>query len=253
MDRVAGSGQGQAWSGTHDWLMRSLSLWLVPAGYRPPGGHRAAPWIWPCKRGTTRRQRVTGPHEPCGKRLAGMLPKEKGAPWRRSNFPRAGTSNTPPALPLALAGDASQSEALAGDLEKRFPEDTFVKFTYVPVLRALAALGRGKPADSVERSKSLGNMSWRRMASTSSFILAVCTRPMCAARLSLPRAGMRKRRPSFRRSSIIAVLWGSIPLACWRTCNSVECSLYREIRPGRKLPMRLSSHFGRMRTPTSRS
>ena len=55
------------------------------------------------------------------------------------------------ALALGLAGDASQSEALAADLEKRFPEDTFVKFTYVPVLRALAALRRGKPADSVER------------------------------------------------------------------------------------------------------
>jgi hypothetical protein len=55
------------------------------------------------------------------------------------------------ALALGLAGDASQSEALAADLEKRFPEDTFVKFTYVPVLRALAALGRGKPADSADR------------------------------------------------------------------------------------------------------
>ena len=54
-------------------------------------------------------------------------------------------------LALALSGDSSRSEALAGDLEKRFPEDTFAKFTYVPVLRALAALGRGKPADSVER------------------------------------------------------------------------------------------------------
>jgi hypothetical protein len=52
---------------------------------------------------------------------------------------------------LALAGDSSRSEALAGDLEKRFPEDTFVKFTYAPVLHALAALGRGKPADGVER------------------------------------------------------------------------------------------------------
>ena len=40
---------------------------------------------------------------------------------------------------------------LAGDLEKRFPEDTFVKFTYAPVLRALAALGRGNPTDGVER------------------------------------------------------------------------------------------------------
>jgi tetratricopeptide (TPR) repeat protein len=31
------------------------------------------------------------------------------------------------------------------------PEDTFVKFTYAPVLRGLALLGRSKPADSVER------------------------------------------------------------------------------------------------------
>jgi tetratricopeptide (TPR) repeat protein len=54
-------------------------------------------------------------------------------------------------LALALSGDSSRSEALAADLEKRFPEDTFVKFTYVPVLRALDALRRGKPADSVER------------------------------------------------------------------------------------------------------
>jgi hypothetical protein len=36
-------------------------------------------------------------------------------------------------------------------LEKRFPEDTFVKFTYAPVLRALALQGKGKFADSVER------------------------------------------------------------------------------------------------------
>ncbi len=54
-------------------------------------------------------------------------------------------------LALALSGDSSRSEALAGDLEKRFPEDTFVKFTYVPILRACAALERSKPADSVEQ------------------------------------------------------------------------------------------------------
>lgn len=54
-------------------------------------------------------------------------------------------------LGLALSGDSSRLDGLAGDLEKGFPEDTFVKFTYAPVLRALAALGRGKPADSVEQ------------------------------------------------------------------------------------------------------
>src|SRR5262249_4799884 len=53
------------------------------------------------------------------------------------------------ALALAFAGDASRSQALADDLVKRFPEDTFAKFGYVPVLRALSALNRGMPADSV--------------------------------------------------------------------------------------------------------
>jgi len=55
------------------------------------------------------------------------------------------------ALALAFAGDRSRSEALAGDLDKRFPEDTFVRFTYVPVLRALSAFHQGRTAESLER------------------------------------------------------------------------------------------------------
>jgi tetratricopeptide (TPR) repeat protein len=54
-------------------------------------------------------------------------------------------------LGLGLSRDSSRSQLLADDLEKRFPEDTFAKFTYVPVLCALAALERGKPAEAVER------------------------------------------------------------------------------------------------------
>ena len=54
-------------------------------------------------------------------------------------------------LALALSGHSSRSEALAGDLEKRFPEDTFVKFTYAPVLHAQAELRQGKAAEAVER------------------------------------------------------------------------------------------------------
>jgi len=55
------------------------------------------------------------------------------------------------ALALVLSGDSSRSQTLADDLEKRFPEDTFARFTYVPVLRALSALAVGKSTDSVER------------------------------------------------------------------------------------------------------
>ncbi|HEU4935609.1 MAG TPA: protein kinase [Vicinamibacterales bacterium] len=54
-------------------------------------------------------------------------------------------------LALGLSGDSSRSQPLADDLEQRFPEDTFARFTYVPVLRALSALEVGKPTDSVER------------------------------------------------------------------------------------------------------
>jgi len=55
------------------------------------------------------------------------------------------------ALALALSGDSSRSQLPADDLEERFPEDTFAKFTYVPVLRGLSALDRKKPTDSVEQ------------------------------------------------------------------------------------------------------
>jgi hypothetical protein len=55
------------------------------------------------------------------------------------------------ALALAVSGDVSRSEALADDLEKRFPEDTFARFTYVPVLRAGSALHAGRPGESLEQ------------------------------------------------------------------------------------------------------
>jgi serine/threonine protein kinase/tetratricopeptide (TPR) repeat protein len=54
-------------------------------------------------------------------------------------------------LALAFAGDSSRAQQLADDLDRRFPEDTFAQFTYVPVLRGLAALHRGNPAASLEQ------------------------------------------------------------------------------------------------------
>jgi eukaryotic-like serine/threonine-protein kinase len=54
-------------------------------------------------------------------------------------------------LGLGLSGALSRSDALAADLEKRFPEDTFAKFTYVPVLRSISALYGGRPTESIER------------------------------------------------------------------------------------------------------
>ncbi|MEP6962114.1 MAG: serine/threonine-protein kinase, partial [Acidobacteriota bacterium] len=54
------------------------------------------------------------------------------------------------ALALALSGESSQSLALANDLEKRLPEDTGVKLTYLPVIGAALALNAGEPAKAIE-------------------------------------------------------------------------------------------------------
>lgn len=54
------------------------------------------------------------------------------------------------AFALALSGDSSRSQLLANDLEKQFPEDTSVRFSYLPSLRGLLALDRGEPAKAIE-------------------------------------------------------------------------------------------------------
>jgi tetratricopeptide (TPR) repeat protein len=44
------------------------------------------------------------------------------------------------ALALALSGDTARAQTIADDLDRRFPDDTSVRFSYLPTLRALAAL-----------------------------------------------------------------------------------------------------------------
>ena len=54
------------------------------------------------------------------------------------------------ALTLALSGDSSQSRKVADNLEMLFPEDTSVRFSYLPVLRGVIALNNGKPPAAIE-------------------------------------------------------------------------------------------------------
>lgn len=53
------------------------------------------------------------------------------------------------ALAFALSGGLAQSETLAADLEKRFPQDTYVRFTYLPMLRSLSALKYAGPPQAL--------------------------------------------------------------------------------------------------------
>jgi eukaryotic-like serine/threonine-protein kinase len=54
------------------------------------------------------------------------------------------------AITLGLAGDSAQSERLAADLNKRFPENTTVQFLYLPMARAAVALHSGDASRSID-------------------------------------------------------------------------------------------------------
>lgn len=54
------------------------------------------------------------------------------------------------ALAFALSDQSSAAEQLADDLAKRFPEDTSVQFSYLPVIRAELALNRKEPTKALE-------------------------------------------------------------------------------------------------------
>jgi eukaryotic-like serine/threonine-protein kinase len=54
------------------------------------------------------------------------------------------------AVALGLAGDSAQAERLADDLGKRFPENTYVRFEYLPMIHAAIALRSGNSGKAVE-------------------------------------------------------------------------------------------------------
>lgn len=54
------------------------------------------------------------------------------------------------AIALGLAGESAQAARLAGDLDKRFAEDTVVKFDYLPMIHAVVALRSGYAGKAVE-------------------------------------------------------------------------------------------------------
>ena len=54
------------------------------------------------------------------------------------------------AYAMAVVGETSQAEGMTDDLARRFPENTVVRFSYLPVLRARLALNHGHVAKAIE-------------------------------------------------------------------------------------------------------
>jgi hypothetical protein len=68
------------------------------------------------------------------------------------------------ALALAITGDSPQAQTLTNDLERSFPEDTSVKFNYLPSVRAFLALNHGDPAKAIELLQVPFPMNWASRA-----------------------------------------------------------------------------------------
>jgi serine/threonine protein kinase/tetratricopeptide (TPR) repeat protein len=56
----------------------------------------------------------------------------------------------PVGIAFALSGNVPQAQKIADDLAKRFPDDTAVQFTGLPVIRATIALDEGNPSKAVD-------------------------------------------------------------------------------------------------------
>jgi Tfp pilus assembly protein PilF len=54
------------------------------------------------------------------------------------------------AIALGLSGDSASAERIAGDLGKRFAEDTIVRFDYLPMIHAAISLRNGNAAEAIQ-------------------------------------------------------------------------------------------------------
>ncbi|HEV2486661.1 MAG TPA: winged helix-turn-helix domain-containing protein [Terracidiphilus sp.] len=58
------------------------------------------------------------------------------------------------ALSFAITGDSSRAQSLADDLAKRYPDDTLLRFNFLPSIRAQIALNHNDPMKAIELLQS---------------------------------------------------------------------------------------------------
>jgi eukaryotic-like serine/threonine-protein kinase len=61
------------------------------------------------------------------------------------------------ALAQAFSGDTAEAQKLGDNLAKQFPEDTIVKFNYLPTIRALIAFNRNDASKAIEILQAAGS------------------------------------------------------------------------------------------------
>ena len=184
----------------------------------------------------------------CGKPCSATLTKHDGGPLRQLERSAGRDVQYGAALALAYARDDGRAQTLTDDLGKRFPEDTFVRFNYLPTLRAKLALNRGNPSEAIESLE--GRARYELGQTTGSKVRVDRLVPRFCARRSLSGRRIRAAKPSLssRKSSTIAGLWSTNPSVHWHISKSAEPMRCKATPPKPRQRIRISSPSGK--TPT---
>ena len=142
---------GEAHPGAQDWMLHAESLTLARSGQlqRASGMSRRAVDLAQ-QAGQRERAAVFETGAAVWEGLFGNISAARRKANEALELSKGRDVEYGAAFALALAKDSSRSQALANDLEKRFPEDTSIQFSYLPTLRALFALNRGEPSHAIE-------------------------------------------------------------------------------------------------------
>ena len=149
MDRAATLAKGKQWA--EDWMKHSEALVLARAGHLRAAAEFSRHAVDLAQQAGQRERAATyEAGRAVWEAFFGSAPAARRSATSALELSKGRDVEYGAAFALALAGDFSRSQALASDLEKRFPEDTSVRFNYLPALRGLFALNRHEPQKAVE-------------------------------------------------------------------------------------------------------
>jgi tetratricopeptide (TPR) repeat protein len=126
------------------------------------------------------------------------------------------------AFALAVAGGQSLPEGIANELAKRYPEDTSVRFTYVPILKAMVAKNSRAPAQAIVLLTAAVPYELTTPGITFFDFSVAFTRLMCAVKLTSICIRALKPLPSSRKFLTIPRLLSPILSALWHTWKWAE-------------------------------
>jgi predicted Zn-dependent protease len=149
MERQGSLAHGK--SGTADWILDRGAFVLANSGHL----REASTMSWHAvdfsvKAGHRERAALFETRAALREALFGNAPAAKRSAMAALELAKNREVQYGAAFTLALSGDSSEAQILANDLERNFPEDTSVRFNYVPSVRALLALNHGEPTQAIE-------------------------------------------------------------------------------------------------------